>query len=74
MNNSLEIERENIEFGEWVLEQILGSGTFGKVLLFQSKANGEKIAIKKCHNEATINPELWKKEIKILQNLKHPGT
>ena len=63
-----------MELGEWVLERVIGSGTFGKVILFQNKTNGEKIAVKKCHNETSVNSELWEQEIKIFHNLNHPGT
>ena len=74
MNNLSEIKKANMELGEWVLERVIGSGTFGKVILFQNKTNGEKIAVKKCHNETSVNSELWEQEIKIFHNLNHPGT
>ena len=72
------MSKENLELGEWVLEQMLGSGTFGKVMLFKHKIDGEFIAVKKCHNEINavddgFKAECWKKEVETLHKLKHPG-
>lgn len=62
---------EKLEFGDgWTVVRILGSGTFGKVLLLKNNED-EMIAIKKCNKQQ--NADNWKKEIEILSNLKHPG-
>lgn len=68
------VSKEPVEFGNWILERVLGSGTFGKVLLFKDKQTGQLIAIKKCHTGVkAIHPDSWRKEIDILHNLNHPG-
>ena len=65
---------EHVVFGSWVMERVLGSGSFGKVMLFRDKQTGQLIAIKKCHiGTKTIHPDSWRKEIEILHNLHHPG-
>lgn len=73
--SNLEINMEKLEFGEWRLERLLGSGSFGKVLLLSNKETGEMIAVKKVHPESPfVNDNNWEKELDILRNLKHPGT
>ena len=65
---------ERLEFGEWKILRVLGSGTFGKVLLLKNEETDEMIAVKKCHvNSPAVNPENWKKEVDIVKSLKHPG-
>jgi serine/threonine protein kinase len=73
-NISTETSMEKLEFGEWTVLRVLGSGTFGKVLLLKNAETHEMVAVKKCHsNSPAVNPDNWKKEIEILKNLKHPG-
>ena len=69
--SSSDKESERIEIGNWVLERILVSGTFGKVMLFKDQETGQMLAIKKCHAGLNINPDSWSKEVEILHN--HPG-
>jgi len=65
---------EKLEFGEWKFIRLLGSGTFGKVLLLKNSKTDEMIAVKKCHsNLPVVNLDNWKREVEILANLKHPG-
>ena len=65
---------DGVEFDDWVLERILGCGTFGKVLLFKNKENGDLVAVKKGHPEILANNlNGWKMEIETLHNLNHPG-
>ena len=75
-NNSAETSSlmEKLEFGEWKFIRLLGSGTFGKVLLLKNAETDEMIAVKKCHsNSPVVNLDNWKREVEILANLKHPG-
>ena len=73
MTNSSET-MEKLEFGEWTVIRVLGSGTFGKVLLLKNRENDDMIAVKKCHsNPSSVNADNWKKEVEILSSLKHPG-
>ena len=65
---------EKLEFGDWYFERLLGSGAFGKVLLFANQLTNEKIAVKKIHPESLfVNGNNWGKELEILHNLKHQG-
>lgn len=70
------VQPEKIELGSWVLERILGSGAFGKVLLLKNKETEEHIAVKKCHSHTSsisAHFDQWKREINILHQLQHPG-
>ena len=64
---------EKLEFGEWKLERLLGSGAFGKVLLMVNRLTGLRIAVKKIHRDSPFVVDNWDKELDILRNLKHPG-
>lgn len=66
---------KNKPYKNWRLERVLGSGTFGKVMLMKNNHTGERIAIKKCHSETSNNIDQsgWKREIEILHKLQHPG-
>jgi serine/threonine protein kinase len=65
---------EKLEFGEWKLERLLGSGAFGKVLLMVNRLTGLRIAVKKIHRDSPfVVDNNWDKELDILRNLKHPG-
>lgn len=69
-----ENKMEKLEFGEWKLERLLGSGAFGKVLLMINRQTGEKIAVKKIHRDSPfVADNNWDKELDILHHLKHPG-
>ncbi|KZS12829.1 Inhibitor of nuclear factor kappa-B kinase subunit beta [Daphnia magna] len=72
--DQLDSKMEKLEFGEWRIDRLLGSGAFGKVLLLSNKQTGEKIAVKKAHRDSvfSINNN-WDKELEILLHLKHPG-
>jgi serine/threonine protein kinase len=72
--DQVDIKMEKLEFGEWKLERLLGSGAFGKVLLMVNRETGEKIAVKKIHRDSPfVVDNIWDKELDILHNLKHPG-
>lgn len=72
--DQLDSKIEKLEFGEWRLDRLLGSGAFGKVLLMSNRHTGEKIAVKKAHRDSpfAINNN-WDKELEILHQLNHPG-
>ena len=63
---------EKLEFGEWKLERLLGSGAFGKVLLMVNRLTGLRIAVKKIHRDSPFVVDNWDKELDILRNLKQP--
>ena len=63
----------NLHFGQWTVERILGSGTYGKVMLMKHRSSEDRIAVKKCHsNSPAVDPDQWKKELEILHSLRHP--
>lgn len=57
--------------GDWVKDRVLGSGSFGVVVLWKHKRTDEKLAIKTCKwgDELTAkHKERWSKEVEMLQN------
>ncbi|CAH0726719.1 unnamed protein product, partial [Brenthis ino] len=62
--------------GDWIKDRVLGSGSFGIVVLWRHKNNEEKLAIKTCKwsNELTAkHRERWTKEVEMLQTCNHPS-
>lgn len=62
--------------GDWVKDRVLGSGSFGIVVLWKHKNNEQKLAIKTCKwgDELTAkHRERWTKEVEMLQNWKNPN-
>ncbi|VVD03399.1 unnamed protein product [Leptidea sinapis] len=62
--------------GDWVKDRVLGSGSFGIVVLWKHKHNEEKLAIKICKwgDELTAkHRERWTKEVEMLQTCNHPN-
>ncbi|XP_034832594.1 inhibitor of nuclear factor kappa-B kinase subunit alpha [Maniola hyperantus] len=68
---------EDIVFiGDWIKDRLLGSGSFGTVVLWRHKSNDQKLAIKTCKwgDELTAkHRERWSKEVEMLQNCNHPN-
>ena len=72
--NQADINMEKLEFGQWKVERLIGSGAFGKVLLIVNRETGEKIAVKKIHRDSPfVADNIWDRELDILHSLKHPG-
>ncbi|KAG7302291.1 hypothetical protein JYU34_013787 [Plutella xylostella] len=62
--------------GDWVKDRVLGSGSFGIVILWKHKRTDEKLAIKTCKwgNELTDkHKERWTKEVEMLQTCDNPN-
>ncbi|XP_033226580.1 inhibitor of nuclear factor kappa-B kinase subunit alpha [Belonocnema kinseyi] len=62
--------------GGWILERNLGSGGFGIVEFWKNSRSGEKIAIKKCKDVASLSEkqkDRWNKEVLIMQQFDHPN-
>ncbi|CAG5043647.1 unnamed protein product [Parnassius apollo] len=62
--------------GDWVKDRILGSGSFGTVVLWKHKYTEEKLAIKTCKwgSELTAkHKERWTKEVEMLQCCNNPN-
>ncbi|XP_026752609.2 inhibitor of nuclear factor kappa-B kinase subunit alpha [Galleria mellonella] len=62
--------------GDWVKDGILGSGSFGTVVLWKHQKTDEKLAIKTCKwgDELTVkHKERWSKEVEMLQNCNNPN-
>ncbi|XP_041981329.1 inhibitor of nuclear factor kappa-B kinase subunit alpha [Aricia agestis] len=65
-----------IFIGDWVKDRVLGSGSFGTVVLWRHKNNEQKLAIKTCKwgDELTAkHRERWTKEVEMLQQCRHPN-
>ncbi|CAG4961623.1 unnamed protein product [Colias eurytheme] len=65
-----------IFIGDWIKDRVLGSGSFGTVVLWKHKNNDEKLAIKTCKwgDELTAkHRERWTKEVEMLQTCNHPN-
>ncbi|XP_013191584.1 inhibitor of nuclear factor kappa-B kinase subunit alpha [Amyelois transitella] len=62
--------------GDWVKDRVLGSGSFGTVVLWKHQKTDEKLAIKTCKwgDELTSkHKERWTKEVDMLQNCNNPN-
>lgn len=62
--------------GDWVKDRVLGSGSFGTVVLWKHKNTDERLAIKTCKwgDELTNkHRERWTTEVEMLQNCTHPN-
>ncbi|CAH2090152.1 unnamed protein product [Euphydryas editha] len=62
--------------GNWIKDRVLGSGSFGTVVLWKHKSNEQKLAIKTCKwgDELTAkHRERWTKEVEMLQNCNNPN-
>ncbi|XP_068631178.1 inhibitor of nuclear factor kappa-B kinase subunit alpha [Battus philenor] len=62
--------------GDWVKDRVLGSGSFGTVVLWKHKHTEEKLAIKTCKwgSELTAkHKERWTKEVEMLQCCNNPN-
>lgn len=62
--------------GDWTKDRVLGSGSFGVVVLWKHKRTDEKLAIKTCKwgDELTSkHRERWTKEVEMLQNCRNPN-
>ncbi|XP_049875046.1 inhibitor of nuclear factor kappa-B kinase subunit beta [Pectinophora gossypiella] len=62
--------------GDWIKDRVLGSGSFGTVVLWKHKNTDERLAIKTCKwgDELTAkHKERWSKEVEMLQNCNNPN-
>lgn len=62
--------------GDWIKDRVLGSGSFGVVVLWKHKRTDEKLAVKVCKwaDELTDkHKERWTKEVEMLQNCNNPN-
>ncbi|KAM3958781.1 inhibitor of nuclear factor kappa B kinase subunit beta [Aphomia sociella] len=62
--------------GDWVKDRLLGSGSFGTVVLWKHQKTDEKLAIKTCKWGDELTPkhkERWSKEVEMLQNCNNPN-
>ncbi|KAJ0176256.1 hypothetical protein K1T71_008430 [Dendrolimus kikuchii] len=60
----------------WIKDRVLGSGSFGTVVLWRHKKTEEKLAIKTCKwgDELTEkHKERWTKEVEMLQSCQNPN-
>ncbi|XP_030034753.2 inhibitor of nuclear factor kappa-B kinase subunit alpha [Manduca sexta] len=67
---------DKVFIGEWIKDRILGSGTFGIVVLWRHKKTDEKLAIKTCKwgKELTEkHRERWTKEVEMLRDCRNPN-
>lgn len=65
-----------IFIGDWVKDRVLGSGSFGTVILWKHQKTDEKLAIKTCKWGDELTPkhkERWSKEVEMLQNCNNPN-
>ena len=69
-SKKIEINKKLEEIGNYILGETIGEGAFAKVKLARHKQTDEKVAIK-ILNKEIIDINKIRKEIKILQNLKH---
>ena len=67
------VQKKNKKRGNYILEETIGEGAFAKVKLARHIQTGEKVAIKIINKEEMYNFDIKKikKEINILQRLKH---
>ena len=67
------VQKKNKKRGNYILEETIGEGAFAKVKLARHIQTGEKVAIKIINKEEIYNFDIKKikKEINILQRLKH---
>ena len=67
------VQKKNKKAGNYILEETIGKGAFAKVKLARHIQTGEKVAIKIINKEEIYNFDIKKikKEINILQRLKH---
>lgn len=62
--------------GDWTKDRVLGSGSFGVVVLWKHKRTDEKLAIKTCKwgDELTAkHRERWTKEVEMLRSCCNPN-
>ncbi|XP_072941643.1 inhibitor of nuclear factor kappa-B kinase subunit beta [Epargyreus clarus] len=62
--------------GDWIKDRVLGSGSFGIVVLWRHKDSDEKLAVKTCKwaDELTAkHRERWTKEVEMLQSCNNPN-
>lgn len=62
--------------GDWIKDRVLGSGSFGVVVLWKHKRTDEKLAIKTCKWGDELTPkhrERWTKEVEMLQSCQNPN-
>lgn len=62
--------------GDWIKDRVLGSGSFGTVVLWKHKKTEEKLAIKTCKwgDELTDkHRDRWTKEVEMLQSCRNPN-
>lgn len=62
--------------GDWIRDRVLGSGSFGVVVLWKHKRTDEKLAIKICKwgdELSDKHKERWTKEVDMLQNCNNPN-
>ncbi|KAL0878692.1 hypothetical protein ABMA27_003747 [Loxostege sticticalis] len=68
---------DNLVFiGDWIKDRVLGSGSFGVVVLWKHQKTQERLAIKTCKwgDELTEkHKERWTKEVEMLQNCRNPN-
>lgn len=69
--------RKDVQFGDYMLGQILGEGEFGKVKLGWKKDGSSQVAIKLIRRESVATnpsrlPKIYR-EISILRDLAHPN-
>ena len=69
-SKKIEINKKLEEIGNYILGETIGEGAFAKVKLARHKQTDEKVAIK-ILNKEIIDINKIRKEIKILQRLKH---
>jgi serine/threonine protein kinase len=56
---------------DFVQTELLGSGSFGKVYLFENRFTGERFAVKEM-NEGLTKQEQFVREIELMKSLTHP--
>ena len=56
----------NVKYGDWQKERLLGSGGFGQVSLWINVATRERIAIKMCKMQLQEKQfQRWQQEVSI---------
>eukprot|EP00057_Strongylocentrotus_purpuratus_P019979 XP_011674453.1 PREDICTED: inhibitor of nuclear factor kappa-B kinase subunit beta [Strongylocentrotus purpuratus] len=61
---------------QWQFKKLLGSGSFGEVLLYQLGVGetSEYIALKRCKSILQLeNLKRWRDEVEFMRNLEHPN-
>jgi serine/threonine protein kinase len=67
-------DARNNNLGDYIISETIGKGTFSKVKLGMNKTTKEKVAIKiieKANIKEKDDLERVKREIEILNNIKH---